>query len=115
MLQYIKQVTKNFFNPLGKLYWPDESPDEFVLVSGGIHEGAFFTQAELQYLKQILAERINKEEFTRKYVLETAKVYQRVGDPFSKQCFKMHRKVRGNLKKLVKLQQKVKHSLVTMD
>lgn len=114
MLQYIKQVTKNFFNPFGKLYWPDESPDEFVLVNGGIHEGAFFTQAELQYLKQILAERINEEEFLRSSVLGAAKVYQQAGDPRSKQFFKKHRKTKAKLKKLTKIQQKVKHSLVTM-
>ena len=115
MLQYIKQATKNFFNPFGKLGRGNDHEEDFTMIDGEVDEGAFLTAAELQYLKQVLKDRINEEEFTRKSVLETAKVYKRVGDPFSKQCFKMHRKVKADLKKLVKIQQKLKHSLITMD
>ena len=114
MLQIIKQATKNFFNPFGKLEGWNNNEEDFTMVNGKVEEGAFLTAAELQYLKQILKDRINEDEFTRKSVLETAKVYKRIGDPFSKQCFKMHRKVKSDLKKLVKIQQKIKHSLITM-
>ena len=114
MLQIIKQATKNFFNPFGKLEGWNDNEEDFTMINGEVEEGAFLTAAELQYLKQILKDRINEDEFTRKSVLETAKVYKRVGDPFSKQCFKMHRKVKADLKKLVKIQQKIKHSLITM-
>lgn len=114
MLQIIKQATKNFFNPFGKLEGWNDNEGGFTMINGKVDEGAFLTAAELQYLKQILKDRINEDEFTRKSVLETAKVYKRIGDPFSKQCFKMHRKVKSDLKKLVKIQQKIKHSLITM-
>ena len=114
MLQIIKRATKNFFNPFGKLEWGNGYEEDFTMINERVEEGAFLTAAELQYLKGILKDRINEDELTRKSVLETAKVYKRIGDPFSKQCFKMHRKVKADLKKLVKIQQKLKHSLITL-
>ena len=35
MLQIIKQVTKNFFNPFGKLEWGNDYEEDFTMIDGG--------------------------------------------------------------------------------
>ena len=118
MLQIIKQATKNFFNPFGKLEGWNDNEEDFTMIDGKVDEAAFLTAAELQYLRGILADKIKETEQSRRWYLEDAKGFKNVthswGEQVSKKYFKKHRKVKSDLKKLVKIQQKVKHSLITM-
>lgn len=115
MLQIIKQATKNFFNPFGKLEWGNGYEEDFTMINGKVEEGSFLTAAELQYLEHVLADRIVSTELIRKDFLSDGKFYKNVNKPeLSKKYFKKHRKVKADLKKLVKVQQKIKHSLITM-
>ena len=115
MLQIIKQVTKNFFNPFGKLEWGNGYEEGFTMINGKVEEGAFLTAAELQYLRKIVADKINGQEGIRGLYLADAKYYKDVKqDVQAKYYFKQHRNIKAELKKLVKIQQKIKHSLITM-
>ena len=115
MLQIIKQATKNFFNPFGKLEGWNDNEEDFMMINGKVEEGAFLTAAELQYLRKILADKINEQEDIRGFYLADAKYYKEVNQEVqAKHYFKQHRKIKAELKKLVKIQQKIKHSLITM-
>ena len=115
MLQIIKQVTKNFFNPFGKLEGWNDNEEDFTMIDGKVDEGAFLTAVELQHLRNIVADKINEQEDIRGFCLADAKYYKQVNQEVqAKQHFKQHRKIKAELKKLVKIQQKLKHSLITM-
>lgn len=115
MLQIIKQATKNFFNPFGKLEWGNGYEEGFTMINWKVEEGAFFTQADVQYLEHVLADCIVSTELIRKDFLSDGKFYKRINKPeLSKKYFKKHRKTKAELKKLVKIQQKIKHSLITI-
>ena len=115
MLQIIKQATKNFFNPFGKLEWGNDYEEDFTMINGKVEEGAFLTAAELQHLRNIVADKINEQEDIRGFYLADAKYYKETNQEVqAKHSFKQHRKVKYDLKKLVMIQQKIKHSLITM-
>ena len=115
MLQIIKRVTKNFFNPFGKLEWGDDFTYPEQLEVRCITKEVVFTQAEVQYLRKVLADTINRQEEIRGFYLEDAKYYKELNKlELSKKGFKNHRKIKAELKKLVKIQQKLKHSLITV-
>ena len=78
-----------------------------------VPEDSYFTAAEKNYLQRLLAERINEQEELRQQVLGTAKYYKEVQGEYSKMCFKTHRAIKADIKKLVALQRKVKHTLAT--
>lgn len=110
MLQYIQQATKNFFQPLYDAY-----DEKYTVIQGKIPESGFFTHSELQKLQSILADKINDTESIRLDFLENANYFKDIGKQYaSTVCFKNHRKLKAEMKKLVALQQKVKHSLITM-
>ena len=115
MLQIIKQATKNFFNPFWKLEGWNDNEEDVTMIDGKVEEGAFFSAAELHYLRKIVADKINEQEDIRGFYLVDAKYYKEVKQEVqAKHHFKQHRKIKAELKKLVKIQQKLKHSLITM-
>lgn len=76
-------------------------------------EDSYFTQAEKNYLRLIIAEKINEQDDLRRQVLGTAKYYKEINGVYSKVCFKTHRAIKADIKKLVALQKKIKHTLAT--
>lgn len=117
-MDFIKKFFDGFKTPPeGKIEYTvrdvDFGESLWKITDDRLEDAAYFTQAEKNYLQRLIADKINEQEELREQVLGTAKYYKEVNGTHSKVCFKTHRALKADIKKLVALQKKIKHTLAT--
>jgi len=117
-MDFIKKFIEEFKTPPeGKVEYTIldvASPDSFWKFTEIDPADSYFTQAEKNYLQRLIADKINEQEDIRNDVLLDAKHYKKHNSKeLSKKMFKFHRAIKADIKKLVALQKKIKHTLAT--